>query len=212
MHFPAQNLRKQTQKNPTPPKQVKIYYFFLLATKTTCLSLCHPSWSLPPLWHSREIPCSSNPSENTAAKIIILTHQSHSSLDPSGIFCEVLSSNSLEPCPQGTPALFISHSRPHPNGSFPPLLPNSLPRLDIHHMLPLGFSFPPSLPPLPPFCSFQHRTEAQKNLLALTRWKDDPSPSHFAGKARCTEHAMPYQHDVRGQKGLQGGDGAKIFK
>lgn len=44
------------------------------------------------------------PIRTTAAKIIILTHQSHSSLNLSGIFYEAWSSNSLEPCPQGTPA------------------------------------------------------------------------------------------------------------
>lgn len=43
-------------------------------------------------------------------------------------------------------------------------------------------------------------------------WKDDPFLTHFAGKARETEHATRHHHDASREKGLQGGDGAKILK
>lgn len=123
------------KKHPTPS-------FFLSATKTSCLSLCHPIQSLPPHWHTTLISRSFSPSKNTAAKIIVLAHQSHSSPNLSGIFCRVLSSSSPEPCPQGTPALFIAHIH----------TPNSWHPLDTRHEFPLCCSFPAHLihPLLPP--------------------------------------------------------------
>lgn len=142
------------------------------------------------------ISCSFNPYEKTAKKKYGCSEPSnHTLLNLFDTSYKVLSLNSLQPCPQGTPALLMSHSWVLTTAPSPA-------KLCAHTGSPPHAS-PLLLLPSPPHSA---HTASSSSLDGMEGW---PVLTHFLGKNSQIECATHYQHDASRERGLEGGDGAK---